>query len=92
MGDNVSVEEKKNFEEKLQFVQKTEDPHFGPVEIFRFKEPPYEYIMDYAKTFMEGDYRYSAYTSYLSKLQEREHKNLAKIHLSEIRKCTPLLT
>ena len=48
--------------------------------------------MDYAKTFMEGDYRYQAYTSYMAKLQEREHKNLAKIHLSEIRKGTGMMT
>ena len=31
MGDNVSVEEKKHFEDKLQFVQKAEDGHFGVV-------------------------------------------------------------
>lgn len=88
----MSVEEKKNFEDKLQFVQKSEDPHFGPVEIFRFKEPPYEYIMDYTKTFMEGDYRYSSYVAYLEKLKEKEHKNLAKIHFSEVRKGTCDLT
>jgi hypothetical protein len=37
MGDNVSVEERKGFEEKLHFVQKVEDQYFGPIEIYRFK-------------------------------------------------------
>lgn len=61
MGDNVSVEEKNIFEEKLQFVQCIEDHHFGNISIYRFKEPPYEYIMDYQKTFIEGDTRVTSY-------------------------------
>lgn len=86
MGDNVSVEERKNFEEKLQFVQKAEDQHFGLIDIFRFKQPPYEYIMDYQKTFIEGDARYEVYANFLSELKQKEHKNLAKLHFSEVRK------
>jgi len=31
MGDNVSVEERQSFEEKLQFVQKVEDANFGHI-------------------------------------------------------------
>ncbi len=86
MGDNVSVEERKGFEEKLHFVQKVEDQYFGPIEIYRFKQSPYEYIMDYQKTFIEGDNRYDAYAIFLEKLKEKQHKNLAKLHFTDIRK------
>lgn len=37
MGDNVSVEEKNMFEEKLQFVQDIDDSNFGSISIYRFK-------------------------------------------------------
>lgn len=43
---------------KLQFVQKVDDPNFGDIEIYRLNEPPYEYIMDYKRMFLEGDNRY----------------------------------
>lgn len=71
MGDNVSVEEKKTFEDKLQFVQRTDDPLFGTIDIFRFKEPPYEYIMDFQKTFIEGDVRYQPYSNFIQCLREK---------------------
>jgi hypothetical protein len=37
MGDTTSIEERKNFEDKLQMVEKIEDVNFGYVDIFRFK-------------------------------------------------------
>jgi hypothetical protein len=69
----------------LQFVQNIEDGHFGPIEIYRLKEPPYEYIMDYKKTFIEGDNRYVKYMASMNELSKTEHKNLAKIHLTELK-------
>lgn len=45
-----------------------EDPTFGTIEVYRLKEPPYEYIMDYKKTFMEGDNRYIKYINYMNQL------------------------
>ncbi len=53
---------------KLQFVQNMENPHFGSIEVFRMKEPPYEYIMDYKKTFMEGDNRFLKYINCMNQL------------------------
>jgi len=49
------------------------------------KEPPYEYIMNYKKTFMEGDDRLVKYMSRMNQLSKTEHKNLAKIHLTELK-------
>lgn len=42
--------------------------------------------MDYQKTFIEGDTRYEVYANFLSELKQKEHKNLAKLHFSEVRK------
>lgn len=47
--------------------------------------------MDYQKTFIEGDARYDAYAAFLDKLREKEHKNLAKLHFTDVRKGTILL-
>ena len=63
MGDNVSVEDQTVFEDRLQFVQDMEDANFGNIAIFRFKQPPYEYIMDYQRTLIEGDIRLRSYYS-----------------------------
>jgi hypothetical protein len=62
-----------------------EDPLFDTVQVFRLKEPPYEYIMDYKKTFIEGDNRFTKYINYMNELSKAEHKNLAKIHLTELK-------
>lgn len=42
--------------------------------------------MDYVKTYIEGDNRYQSYAEFMNKLQQKEHKNLAKVHLSLTRK------
>lgn len=62
-----------------------EDEQFGSIEVYRLKEPPYEYIMDYKRTFIEGDVRYVKYMESMRELAKTEHKNLAKIHLTELR-------
>jgi hypothetical protein len=36
---------------------------------------------------MEGDTRYQLYAENIKKLKEREHKNLAKIHFTEVCQC-----
>lgn len=44
--------------------------------------------MDHQKTFVEGDPRpWDKYLEQLKKLQETEHKNLAKIHVVDAKKC-----
>ncbi len=71
MGDNVSVEEKNMFQEKLQFVQNIEDHNFGSISIYRFKQPPYEYIMDNKKTFIEADTRVNSYIQEMKKIKQK---------------------
>ncbi len=46
MGDTISTTSSNNnlmdkYLEKLQYVQTIQDNHFGSIEIFRLKEPPY---------------------------------------------------
>lgn len=41
--------------------------------------------MDYKKTFVEGDNRFSKYINSMNELAKTEHKNLAKIHMTELR-------
>jgi hypothetical protein len=40
---------------------------------------------------MEGDTRYQLYAENIKKLKEREHKNLAKIHFTEVCQCITIL-
>jgi hypothetical protein len=71
MGDNLSViqDKNQNYVESLHFVQLMEDLYFGSIDVYRLKNPPYEYIMDYKKTFMEGDdVKLNKYISLMAKL------------------------
>lgn len=38
--------------------------------------------MEYTKTYIEGDNRFYSYFEFMNKLQEKDHKNLAKLHIS----------
>ena len=44
--------------------------------------------MDYKKTFIEGDNRYIKYINSMNELAKTEHKNLAKIHLTDLKEGT----
>lgn len=60
-----------------------ENTHFGAIDIFRLQEPPYEYIMLYEKKFIPGDPRFSKYRQSINSIQQKDHKNLSKIHAIE---------
>jgi len=64
----------------LQLVQSTQDEHFGPIDIYRTKEAPYEYVMDFKKNFIEDSERPTKYLNLMNQLKHMEHKNIAKIH------------
>lgn len=74
MGEAISTtmslnnDQMDGYLQKLQFVQNIKDPNFGPIEVFRLKQPPYEYIMDYKKTFIEGDNRYIKFIHCMNQL------------------------
>ena len=52
MGDLQSAEQNKAYPESLTFIETTNDRNFGPIDIYRTNEPPYEYIMDNKKSFI----------------------------------------
>lgn len=42
-----------NILDKIELFQQLEDPFFGKTDIYRFKEPPYEYLMDHKKNYID---------------------------------------
>lgn len=55
MGITASEEEQQGLLERLQFVNSLDDEHFGRIDILKYKEPPYEYIMKYTRVFRDMD-------------------------------------
>lgn len=92
MGGETSVSESQELLEKLQFVQVLDDDHFGTVEVFRSREPPYEYIMNYQKTFLQRDATFTSYLQLMQQLRERPHRNLARLHLVDHREGMHIVT
>lgn len=60
MGETQSTH-KCSYLDLLTFVQNTTDPNFGPIDIYRTQEAPYEYVMDFKKNFIEDDARLNAH-------------------------------
>ena len=56
MGDNISTANK-SMEDKLQLVNNTKHPLFGRIDIYHLLEPPYEYLMDYRKNYINDKQR-----------------------------------
>jgi hypothetical protein len=83
MGIGTSGESKETLLDRLQFIQTAQDEHFGRVEIFKFKEPPYEYMMKYTKMFREHDDQFTSACELLQGLKLKTHKNLVKMPFIE---------
>jgi len=66
MGETQSVHQDTSFVSSLTLVESTNDKYFGPVDIYRTKEPPYEYLMDYKKTFIEDKTKMNNYIHYMN--------------------------
>jgi len=80
MGETVSAVDTNDFASGLSLIERVEDKHFGPIDIYRMKEPHYEYIMDFKKNFIEDNDRMNRYISQMREIKKMEHKNLSKIH------------
>ena len=80
MGIDASKENPGDWLGKLKPHQELQDPVFGPVEILRCTEPPYEYIMKYKRSFCAKDATYEAFEGWLRRFQELQNKSLAKLH------------
>ena len=77
---------------QLTFIETCQDKHFGAIDLYRTKESPYEYVMDFKKTFIEENERVARHLRVVGQLKHMEHKNLAKIHHSELIECNSLLS
>ncbi len=52
MGETQSTEETSTFSNTLTFVDTATDECFGLIDIYKTKEAPYEYLMDFKKNFI----------------------------------------
>jgi hypothetical protein len=46
-----------SFLTQVSFIETAQDRHFGAIDIYRTKDAPYEYIMDFKKSFVEESER-----------------------------------
>ena len=51
MGE-VQSRHQSSYADLLTLVETITDPNFGPIDIYRTQEAPYEYVMDYKKNFI----------------------------------------
>jgi len=58
------------------------------VDILKFKEPPYEYLMKFTRVFREQDEQFRSELEFLQQLRQKSHKNLVKIHQIDSREGT----
>jgi hypothetical protein len=90
MGHSQSSSDDSTFAACLTQVESSNDCNFGPIDIFRTREPPYEYVMDFKKNFIEDNTKMGKYVQLMNQVKTMDHKNLAKIHHCEMRECTSL--
>ena len=89
MGETQSIPSQPTYSACLMAVEQQDSPHFGPIDIFRTKEPPYEYVMDFKKSFVEDNERMERYLRLANQIRSMEHKNIAKLHHCELVEGTP---
>lgn len=55
--------------QKIKQVNRLEDPLFGKITIYHFTEPPYEYLMEHKKTYVNDKQRLTADLSRTTRLK-----------------------
>ena len=83
MGNFNSAQEGERFFERISFIQELNDENFGHIEIWRSKEMPFEYLMNYKRTFLDKDQNYMDYVQLIHSLQGKTHKGISKLHFLE---------
>ena len=73
-----------SFASQLAFIDTANDKFFGPIDIYRTKDSPYQYIMDYKKYYLEDDERLNKCLQSSLELRAMSHRNLAKIYEAEL--------
>lgn len=84
MGESMSRESEGGYSANLTLIDSTEDGNFGQIGIYRTRDPPYEYVMDFKKNFVEENDRMGRYLRMMKQLKNMEHKNLAKMHECQV--------
>ena len=88
MGETASTA-RGSIGDKIERVNKVNDPFFGKVELFHYTEPPYEYLMAFKKNYINDKQRMAKDLSLLKQVANIEHPNLAKIHHTQVTEGTP---
>lgn len=89
MGDTFSSDKDRDFLDKIEFFETAEDRNFDKLDIYRLRDPPYEYILDHKKNYIGDNERTNQYISLMNQLKNLEHKNIAKIHSCILKEGNP---
>ena len=54
-ANNSSPQEEQKLIDKIVYIENCTVPHIGHTQIYRFKEPPYDYLIKHVKSFNEGN-------------------------------------
>lgn len=84
MGETISTESQSSYQSSITLIESSEDRNFGHIDIYRTKEAPYEYVMDFKKNFIEDNDRMNRYMRLVNQIKNMDHKNIAKIHHSQL--------
>lgn len=80
MGSDLSSPQDTDFCSRVRFISSLDDPNFGKITIYRFKEPPFDYVMRLTRAFPDLMTDSSKCTKLLEDIQRRSHRCVAKIH------------
>ena len=57
MGDTTSSTTETPITDRIKKINQLDDPLFGRITIYHFTEPPYEYLMEHKKTYVNDKQR-----------------------------------
>jgi hypothetical protein len=83
MGVGTTTEA--GFLERIEFFSLIDDPSFGKTEVYRSKQPPYQYIVDSKRSYVDDRTRMEKHMGLMNRLKNIEHPSLAHICQSEMR-------
>ena len=66
-------------------MESREDPNFGSVNLYHFPAPPYEYLVELRRNFVEDMAKAQAEKAHMEQLQQLEHANIAKIYGTDLK-------
>ena len=80
-SNTLSASSESDFMKQLTYIESTSTPQLGSIEIYRFNEAPYDYLMKNRRVFRNDDPSLENYLHNLSIVIEKlNHKNIVQIH------------